>query len=64
MTKDELWITKWREVIDFMETKHHNPSKRRMEERRPLKLTCKYLNSIKEQRAYEGTYSWSVNTNR
>ena len=22
MTKDELWIAKWREVIDFMETNH------------------------------------------
>lgn len=32
MTKDELWIAKWREVIDFMETNHRNPSKHRIEE--------------------------------
>lgn len=32
MAKDELWIAKWREVIDFMETNHRNPSKHRIEE--------------------------------
>ena len=32
MTQDELWIAKWREVIDFMETYHWNPSKHRIEE--------------------------------
>ena len=32
MTQDELWLTKWQEVIDFMETYHRNPSKHRLEE--------------------------------
>lgn len=32
MTQDEMWIEKWREVIDFMETNHRNPSKHRIEE--------------------------------
>lgn len=36
MTKDELWIAKWREVIDFMEKNHRNPSKHRIEEHRML----------------------------
>ena len=29
MTQDEMWIEKWREVIDFMEANHRNPSKHR-----------------------------------
>lgn len=32
MTQDELWQAKWKEVIDFMETFHRNPSKHRIEE--------------------------------
>ena len=32
MTQDERWIAQWREVIDFMETYHRNPSKHRIEE--------------------------------
>lgn len=32
MTQDERRIEKWREVIDFMETNHSNPSNRRIEE--------------------------------
>ena len=32
MTQDEMWIEKWREVIDFMETNQRNPSKHRIEE--------------------------------
>lgn len=27
MTQDEVWLTKWREAIDFMETNHRKPSK-------------------------------------
>ena len=30
MTQDELWLAKWQEVIDFMETYHRNPSKHRI----------------------------------
>lgn len=32
MTQDERWIAQWREVIDFKETYHRNPSKHRIEE--------------------------------
>lgn len=32
MTQDERRIEKWREVIDFMETNHSNPSNRRIGE--------------------------------
>lgn len=32
MTQDELWLKKYNEVMDFMETNHRNPSKHRLEE--------------------------------
>lgn len=32
MTQDELWQLKYREVVDFIETNHRNPSKHRIEE--------------------------------
>lgn len=32
MMQGEMCIEKWREVIDFMETNHRNPSKHRIEE--------------------------------
>lgn len=32
-TQDELWITKWQEAIDFLETYHRKPSKFVPEER-------------------------------
>lgn len=32
MTQNELWLTKYNEVMDFMETNHRNPSKHRIEE--------------------------------
>ena len=32
MTQDELWLSKYNEVMDFMETNHRNPSKHRIEE--------------------------------
>jgi hypothetical protein len=32
MTQDEKWLTKYNEVIDFIETNHRNPSKHRIEE--------------------------------
>ncbi len=32
MTQDELWISKYNEVMDFMEKNHRNPSKHRLEE--------------------------------
>lgn len=55
MTQDELWISKYKEVMDFMETNHRNPSKHRLEERQMLnfvKHNRKLLNAgkLKESR--------------
>jgi len=36
MTQDELWLTKYQEVMDFMEKNHRNPSKHRLEEHQML----------------------------
>ena len=33
MTQDELWLQKWRELMDFLESNHHRPSKFIPEER-------------------------------
>ena len=33
MTQDELWLSKWQEAIDFLETNHRKPSKIIPEER-------------------------------
>ena len=33
MTKDELWLAKWKKAIDFLETYHRKPSKFVPEER-------------------------------
>ena len=32
MTQDERWLEKYKEVKDFIETNHRNPSKHRIEE--------------------------------
>ena len=32
MTQDERWLAKYKEVMDFIETNHRNPSKHRIEE--------------------------------
>ena len=55
MTQDELWLAKWHEVIDFMETYHRNPSKHRIEEHLMLnwiKHNRKLMNAgeMKEER--------------
>lgn len=36
MTQDELWLSKYNEVMDFMESNHRNPSKHRLEEHQML----------------------------
>ena len=36
MTQDERWLSKYNEVMDFMETNHKNPSKHRIEEHQML----------------------------
>lgn len=33
MTQSELWLTKWQEAIDFLETNHRKPTKFIPEER-------------------------------
>lgn len=44
MTQDELWQSKWQEVVKFIETNKRNPSKHNDEER------GRYLNWIKHNR--------------
>ena len=55
MTQDERWQSKYREVMDFMETNHRNPSRHRIEEHDMLnwlKATRKKMNAgeLKEER--------------
>jgi hypothetical protein len=50
MTQEERWITKYNEVMDFIETNHRNPSKYRLEEHDMLnwlKTNRKILNAGK-----------------
>lgn len=32
MTQDERWLTRYNEVVEFIEREHRNPSKHRMED--------------------------------
>ncbi len=32
MTQDERWLTKYNEVVEFIQTNHRNPSRHRIEE--------------------------------
>ena len=55
MTQDERWLTKYNEVMEFMETNHRNPSRHRIEEHSQLnwiKANRKLLNAgeLKEPR--------------
>lgn len=55
MTRDERWLTKYNEVMDFMEANHRNPSRHRLEEHDMLnwlKATRKKMNAgeLKEER--------------
>lgn len=48
MTHDERWQAKYKEVMDFMETNHRNPSRHRLEEHDMLnwiKATRKKMNA-------------------
>lgn len=50
MTQDERWITKYNEVVDFIETNHRNPSRHRIEDHDMLnwlKANRKALNAGK-----------------
>ena len=55
MTQDEIWQSKWQEVITFIKTNKRNPSKHRIEEHLMLnwiKHNRKIMNSgkLKESR--------------
>ena len=43
MTQEERWLTKYNEVMEFLEENHRNPSKHRIEEH-------DYLNWLKANR--------------
>ena len=48
MTQDERWMTKYNEVVEFIETNHRNPSRHRIEEHDMLnwlKATRKRMNA-------------------
>ena len=55
MTQDERWLTRYNEVMEFIEREHRNPSKHRLEEHDMLnwlKANRKKLNAgeLKEDR--------------
>lgn len=55
MTQDERWMTKYNEVVEFIESNHRNPSRHRIEEHDMLnwvKANRKALNAgkLKEER--------------
>lgn len=55
MTQEERWMVKYKEVVDFIQTNHRNPSRHRIEEHDMLnwlKATRKKMNAgeLKEDR--------------
>lgn len=44
MTQDELWLSKYKEVLSFIETHHRNPSRYDLEER------GKYVNWLRHNK--------------
>ena len=55
MTQDDRWIAKYKEVVEFIQTNHRNPSRHRIEEHdllNWLKANRKALNAgkLKENR--------------
>ena len=55
MTQDEKWLSKYNEVVEFINTNHRNPSKHRVEEHDVLnwlKANRKHMNagSLKPER--------------
>lgn len=55
MTQEERWMTKYNEVVEFVESNHRNPSRHRIEEHDMLnwlKATRKKMNAneLKEPR--------------
>lgn len=59
MTQDERWLTRYNEVMFFMEKNHSNPSKHRIEEHLMLnwiKHNRKLMNAGKMQEGREEMY--------
>lgn len=55
MTQDERWMAKYNEVVEFIQTNHHNPSRHRIDEHDMLnwlKANRKRMNAgeLKEER--------------
>ena len=55
MTQEERWLTKYKEVVEFIQTNHHNPSHHRIDEHDMLnwlKANRKRMNAgeLKEER--------------
>lgn len=55
MTQDERWMTRYQEVVEFINTNHHNPSRHRIDEHNMLnwlKANRKLMNAgeLKEPR--------------
>lgn len=55
MTQDERWLTRYNEVMEFIEANHRNPSRHRLEEHNMLnwlKATRKRMNAgeLKKER--------------
>ena len=55
MTQDERWITKYNELVEFIQTNHRNPSRHRIEDHALLnwlKVNRKLMNAdaLKEPR--------------
>lgn len=46
MTQDERWLSKYNEVVEFIETNHRNPSRHNPEERYKY---CNWLKHTKKQ---------------
>ena len=59
MTQDERWQAKYKEVVEFIESNHRNPSKHRIEEHDMLnwvKANRKALNAGKMKPERVGTF--------
>ena len=54
MTQEERWLTRYNEVVEFIETSHRNPSKHRIEEHN-------MLNWVKQQRKLHNAGNLNLN---
>ena len=54
MKQEEIWIAKYNDVVEFIETNHRNPSKHRLEEH-------DMLNWVKQQRKLHNAGKLNLN---